>query len=130
MEGSNAQSVFLTISKQDWICESEYFFAIRDKFPVSPGHTLIISKELINDFFELSEAQSEDMFSFIKHCKTQLDVEFKPHAYNIGMNCGEVAGQTVMHFHCHLIPRFLGDMEDPRGGIRHCVSGKGYYKND
>ena len=53
--------------------------------------------------------------------------EYKPDGYNIGMNCGEVAGQTVFHFHCHVMPRYAGDMDDPRGGVRHCVEGKGDY---
>ena len=56
-----------------------------------------------------------------------LDQNFRPEGYNIGMNCGEVAGQTVMHFHCHIIPRYSGDMSNPRGGVRHCIEGKGYY---
>ena len=57
----------------------------------------------------------------------KIEKKHSPSGYNIGMNCGEDAGQTVMHFHCHIIPRYKGDMENPRGGIRHCVEGKGYY---
>ena len=56
-----------------------------------------------------------------------IEKKHKPNGYNIGMNCGESAGQTVFHFHCHLIPRYNGDMENPRGGVRHCINGKGYY---
>ena len=59
--------------------------------------------------------------------KDVVEQKYSPSGFNIGMNCGEDAGQTVMHFHCHIIPRYKGDMQDPRGGIRHCVQGKGYY---
>jgi diadenosine tetraphosphate (Ap4A) HIT family hydrolase len=51
----------------------------------------------------------------------------QPDGFNIGINCGEAAGQTVFHFHCHVIPRYVGDMHEPRGGVRHCIEGKGYY---
>jgi diadenosine tetraphosphate (Ap4A) HIT family hydrolase len=63
----------------------------------------------------------------IDKAKDLIDYEFTPDGYNIGMNCGFAAGQTVMHFHCHVIPRYFGDMENPRGGVRHCIQGKGYY---
>ena len=65
---------------------------------------------------------------FIKlKAKELIQAEYKPDGYNIGMNCGATAGQTVFHFHCHVIPRYKGDMENPRGGVRHCVAGKGNY---
>ena len=63
----------------------------------------------------------------IELAKSIIEKEHEPDGYNIGMNCGESAGQTVFHFHCHLIPRYKGDMENPRGGIRHCINGKGNY---
>ncbi|MCC8142547.1 MAG: HIT family protein [Tannerellaceae bacterium] len=118
---------FLEISKERWIGETTCFFLIRDGFPVSPGHTLIITKEVKVDYFTLSEEEIADLHIAIKKAKELIEEEFKPDGYNIGMNCGACAGQTVFHFHCHLIPRYTGDMENPRGGIRHCVQGKGYY---
>ncbi len=63
----------------------------------------------------------------IMKAKELIEKEFQPDGYNIGMNCGKAAGQTVFHFHCHVIPRYKGDMEDPTGGVRHSVEGKGYY---
>ena len=120
-------SVFLDIPKENWIYEGENFFIIYDKFPVSPGHCLIITKTLRADYFELSESEISELPLMIDTAKKLIEKEFTPAGYNIGMNCGEIAGQTVMHFHCHLIPRYKGDMDDPRGGIRHCVIGKGYY---
>ena len=73
---------------------------------------------IIDDFSEIQQSEK------LKHL---IENKFNPHGYNIGMNCGEAAGQTVFHFHCHIIPRYHGDMENPRGGVRHCVVGKGYY---
>lgn len=120
-------SVFQTIGKDKWIFEGEYFFLIRDNYPVSKGHTLIISKDLKVDYFQLSKEEIEELPKMIEKAKELVEEECSPDGYNIGMNCGEYAGQTVMHFHCHLIPRYKGDMENPRGGVRHCIKGKGYY---
>jgi diadenosine tetraphosphate (Ap4A) HIT family hydrolase len=120
-------SIFLTIPEEQKILCGEYFFVIKDRFPVSEGHCLIISKALKSDYFELSEEEKQELTRLIVATKDYIEQEYTPNGYNIGMNCGEAAGQTVMHFHCHLIPRYKGDMEDARGGIRHCVAGKGYY---
>ncbi|MBE0673763.1 MAG: HIT family protein [Bacteroidales bacterium] len=62
----------------------------------------------------------------IYKCKEMIERDLNPDGYNIGMNCGEAAGKTVFQFHCHIIPRFKGDMKNPKGGVRHCVEGKGY----
>ena len=79
------------------------------------------------DYFSLSDVEKKDLTALIDIAKDIIEKDYSPDGYNIGMNCGVVAGQTVMHFHCHVIPRYKGDMEDPRGGIRHCIEGKGYY---
>jgi diadenosine tetraphosphate (Ap4A) HIT family hydrolase len=120
-------TVFSQIPKDRIIYQGKHFFLIRDLYPVSKGHTLIISNEEREDFFELSEIERQELNELILTAKELLEKEYSPNGYNIGMNCGEVAGQTVMHFHCHVIPRYQGDMDNPRGGIRHCVEGKGYY---
>lgn len=96
-------------------------------YPVSDGHTLIISTNHKSDYFLLDEFERKELANLILKAKGIIESEFKPDGYNIGMNCGYVAGQTIMHFHCHVIPRYKGDMKDPRGGVRHCVEGKGYY---
>ena len=88
---------------------------------------LLISKGLSEDFFGLNEIERIDLLRAIQIGKDILDKRFKPSGYNIGMNCGKDAGQTVFNFHCHIIPRYSGDVEDPRGGVRHSVIGKGYY---
>ncbi|WP_088339630.1 HIT family protein [Robiginitalea sediminis] len=120
-------SVFSEIDPDNYVFESEFFFAIYDRFPVSEGHILIISKQEKKDYFELNQNEQEELPKLILKAKGILEDKHSPDGYNIGMNCGEVAGQTVMHFHCHVIPRYKGDMGDPRGGVRHCVEGKGYY---
>jgi diadenosine tetraphosphate (Ap4A) HIT family hydrolase len=105
----------------------KHFFIIEDSYPVSPGHLLIISKKSKKDYFELSLEEQIELNSMINISKNLIMEKHTPDGYNIGMNCGESAGQTVFHFHCHVIPRYRGDMENPRGGVRHCVEGKGDY---
>lgn len=124
---ASSESVFAKIPIDKWLLASDYFFVVFDQYPVSYGHSLIISKELRTDFFELTKSEREDLLRTIDGVKAMLDLTCRPDGYNIGMNCGEVAGQTVMHFHCHVIPRYAGDMANPAGGVRHCVEGKGYY---
>jgi diadenosine tetraphosphate (Ap4A) HIT family hydrolase len=111
-------SVFLSIHEERIIYRGKHFFLIRDIYPVSPGHTLIITNELKRDYFELSEEELDELPEMIQKAKELIESEFQPDGFNIGMNCGETAGQTVFHFHCHVIPRYKGDMEDPRGGVR------------
>ena len=120
------ESPFLRISREDWLIEGEHFFVIRDKYPVSEGHLLIISKVLRRDYFSLTGEEKAEVPAMIGKAAALLEGE-GPDGWNIGMNCGDAGGQTVFHFHCHVIPRYKGDMEDPRGGVRHAVAGKGYY---
>jgi diadenosine tetraphosphate (Ap4A) HIT family hydrolase len=120
-------SVFKQISNDKILLKSDYFFVIEDGFPVSPGHMLIISNEIRNDYWSLSTEEKFALTTVIDDVKGLIEKTYKPDGYNIGMNCGEAAGQTVFHFHCHVIPRYIGDMQNPRGGVRHCVEGKGYY---
>jgi diadenosine tetraphosphate (Ap4A) HIT family hydrolase len=118
---------FTEIAQDRVLHRDEHFFVIKDAFPVSPGHMLIISNQVRRDYFELTDEEREHLGKTIDVAKTLVESEHKPDGYNIGMNCGGAAGQTVFHFHCHLIPRYRGDMENPRGGVRHCINGKGYY---
>lgn len=118
---------FKSIPKSRVLSESDEFLIIRDAFPVTPGHMLIISKREVSDFFKLTDMERDRLNESIILAKSLIESDYSPDGYNIGMNCGVAAGQTVMHFHCHVIPRYNGDMGDPKGGIRHCVEGKGYY---
>lgn len=118
---------FLEIPAERHIGATTYFFLLYDGFAVSPGHILIVSKRLCTDYFELTATEKSDLDEAIQLAKETIEENYTPDGYNIGMNCGEAAGQTVFHFHCHVIPRYYGDMDDPRGGVRHCVAGKGNY---
>jgi diadenosine tetraphosphate (Ap4A) HIT family hydrolase len=102
-------------------------FAIRDAFPVSPGHTLIVPRRLVATWFDASVDERAALVDLLDVVKQQLDAELHPDGYNVGFNAGEAAGQTVAHLHLHVIPRYRGDVEDPRGGIRHVMPGKGNY---
>ena len=120
-------SIFSKISDENKIYLGEYFFMIYDGYPVAPGHILIVSNNQKLDYFSLSQEEQKELSSLIVVAKEIIEKNYTPDGYNIGMNCGEAAGQTVMHFHCHVIPRYIGDMKNPRGGVRHCIKGKGYY---
>jgi diadenosine tetraphosphate (Ap4A) HIT family hydrolase len=102
-------------------------FSILDAFPVSPGHTLVIPKRHVSDWFDLSEEEQVSLLRAVTRTKERLDQELHPDGYNIGINVGAAAGQTVWHVHVHVIPRYDGDVDDPRGGVRHCMPKKGYY---
>ena len=118
---------FTQISADRILFKDEYFFIIQDAFPVSPGHLLIISNEIKIDYFELDQNERGHLSKVILKAKFIIESNYQPDGYNIGMNCGETAGQTVFHFHCHVIPRYKGDMENPRGGVRHVIPEKGSY---
>ena len=120
-------SPFLQLPPEAHVASNALAFAIRDGFPVSPGHTLIVPRRLVATWFEATREEQVAMLELVDVVKTQLDAELQPDGYNIGINAGAAAGQTVMHLHLHLIPRFAGDVPDPRGGVRHVIPGKGNY---
>jgi diadenosine tetraphosphate (Ap4A) HIT family hydrolase len=121
------KSIFSKIPESEWLHKSSHFYIVQDKHPVNDGHLLIISKKQRRDFFEFAVDEQKELTEAIMKSKELIEKYHNPTGYNIGMNCGSFAGQTVFHFHCHVIPRYDGDMADPRGGVRHCVKGKGYY---
>jgi len=88
---------------------------------------LIISKTWKRDYFELSELERQHLDKSIFKAKELIEIDFHPDGYNIGMNCGEAAGQTIFHCHIHLIPRRKGDVPNPRGGVRHIIPNKAFY---
>ena len=118
------ESPFLNKEK---IIENENAFAIYDGFPVSKGHVLVIPKRIVAEIFDLNEDEYSSCFNLVKDVKKILEEKFKPDGFNIGINNGEKAGQTIFHAHIHVIPRYSGDVENPRGGIRHVIPGKGDY---
>lgn len=107
--------------------QNDLAFVIRDGYPVNKGHTLIILKRHIGSFFEITKEERNSLLSLLDRAKKILDKEFKPDSYNIGINDGEAAGQTVPHLHMHLIPRYEGDTDDPRGGVRWIIPDKAKY---
>lgn len=100
---------------------------IRDAFPVSPGHTLVIPLKHVESLFETSAEDRAAMFELLNVASQQLKTEFAPAGYNIGINDGAAAGQTIRHLHMHLIPRYAGDRADPRGGVRWIIPEKADY---
>lgn len=111
----------------DVIWESDHLVAFRDRYPVTPGHTLIISRRHVGTWFDLDEAERAELTTGIEAVSGLLRAEFAVDAFNVGFNAGEAAGQTVHHFHLHVIPRRHGDMEDPRGGVRGVIPDKQTY---
>ena len=109
------------------IFETAMSFAILDGFPVSDGHTLIIPKRHTPGFFELSEEEQADCIRLLNKVKAYLEAKYRPDGFNVGVNVGEAAGQTVPHVHIHLIPRYAGDVPEPRGGVRGVIPDKRSY---
>jgi diadenosine tetraphosphate (Ap4A) HIT family hydrolase len=124
-------SVFSDIDSNAWVASNELAFAIRDGFPVTSGHVLVIPKREVADWFDATPQERQALLELVDKVKSSLDAsEDPPDGYNIGMNLGAAAGQTVFHLHLHVIPRRHGDMPDPRGGVRHVIPDKGNYLDD
>lgn len=102
-------------------------WVVRDAYPVSPGHTLVIPRRHMGSFFELNPDERQGLLMLLDEARTLLQASHQPDGYNIGINDGPTAGQTVPHLHIHLIPRFQGDQEDPRGGVRWILPEKAKY---
>lgn len=102
----------------------ELVVAVRDRDPVSPGHTLIVPRRHVGTWFDATVAEQRAILTAITEIRRQLDQEIDPDGYNVGFDAGEAAGQTVMHLHVHVIPRFHGDVDDPRGGVRGVIPGR------
>ena len=122
---SNKECIFCQM--KDYILENELAYAIYDKYPVGKGHMLFIPKRHVKDFFDITKEEREAIFELIDEGKKLLDKKYSPDSYNVGINCGEHAGQTIMHVHVHLIPRYIGDMKDPTGGVRGVIPYKMKY---
>jgi diadenosine tetraphosphate (Ap4A) HIT family hydrolase/HKD family nuclease len=124
-----APSPFLRIPESEWHCANALCFAIFDSFPVSRGHVLVITRRVVPTFFDCTQPEQAALMELVGEVKRLLDQQLdpKPDGYNVGFNAGAAAGQTVPHVHVHVIPRYLGDMADPRGGVRHVIPEKGNY---
>jgi len=118
---------FCQIEAHRIVAETPLTLTLRDGFPVSPGHTLIIPKRHFADLFDATDAESAEIWQALRRAAAELTRERAPDGFNIGVNLGAAAGQTVMHLHWHLIPRYRGDQPDPRGGIRRIFPGRADY---
>lgn len=110
-----------------YIAESAYAYAVYDGFPVSEGHSLIIPKNHVENYFDLTPKEQFHLILLSNYIQKYLMVKYNPNGFNLGININEAAGQTIGHVHMHLIPRYKGDVENPMGGVRHVIPGKGFY---
>jgi ATP adenylyltransferase len=111
------------------IHENKFAFAIYDGFPVSKGHSLVIPKRIVSSVFDLNDDEYNHIFILLRDVTKILLEKFKPDGFNIGINNGTDAGQTIEHAHIHIIPRYKGDLKDPRGGVRNILpDNSGYIK--
>ena len=120
-------SVFSQIPSSDYVAVNKLAFAIRDRYQVSPGHTLVIPKRAISDWWAATVEERLAILDLVDRVREQLINESDPDGFNVGFNSGSAAGQTVDHLHVHVIPRYDNDMSDPRGGVRHVIPEKGNY---
>jgi diadenosine tetraphosphate (Ap4A) HIT family hydrolase len=118
------ECVFCLRDSLEIIAENKLALAFYDTCPVSNGHSLVIPKRHVETFFDASPEEHMAISQLIIELKSLLDKNFSPDGYNIGANVGQAAGQTVFHFHVHVIPRYHGDVEDPRGGLRKVISSR------
>lgn len=128
IEREQTTCCFCDLDKQrEVISETATAVAFNDKFPVSNGHILVIPKRHVANYFELTTHEQRALWLLVNRCKEIISKEFQPDGFNVGININESAGQTVMHVHIHLIPRYNGDVENPRGGVRGVVPEKRVY---
>jgi diadenosine tetraphosphate (Ap4A) HIT family hydrolase len=109
------------------VAKNRFCYACWDRYPASKGHMLVIPFRHVSDFFDLAGEENCAILKLVGECKRVIEKTEKPDGYNIGFNVGAVAGQTVMHCHCHVIPRYAGDTENPRGGVRGVIPHKREY---
>jgi len=114
-------------AKHQIIAENNLAYARWDNFPASLGHLEVVPKRHVVSFFDLKQTEILALYGLISEAKKQVDERYVPAGYNIGINDGEAAGRTIHHLHIHLIPRYQNDVENPRGGVRHIIPGKGNY---
>ena len=113
--------------QREIIAENKSALAVWDSYPVSQGHALIVPRRHVRTIWEMDEAEYADCFHLVREVKPLLDARFKPDGFNVGANCEVAGGQSVWHAHIHVIPRYKGDVENPRGGVRNVIPLKAKY---
>ncbi len=124
---SEVSPFFEKLEPKEQVGEIASCFAFRDKFPVSKGHSLVIPKRVVPSYFDLSFREQSACWFLVNLVKEELQKTHNPDGFNVGINSGTAAGQTVPHCHIHIIPRYNGDMENPRGGVRGVIPEKQSY---
>ncbi len=119
--------LFCCLPESRVLLRNETAIVVRDAFPVTRGHTLVIPLRHVESFFDTSAKERAAMFELLDAAKQLLQAEYAPAGFNIGINDGAAAGQTIRHLHMHLIPRYAGDRPDPRGGVRWIIPEKADY---
>ena len=104
--------------------------ALHDGFPVSPGHTLVVPRRHVGSLFDLAPEEQQDIWALVARVRERLNADHQVDGFNVGLNDGPAAGQTVLHAHVHVIPRYEGDLPDPRGGVRWVIPAKADYWSD
>lgn len=127
MVSSTPDCPFCTPSQTDAVLETAHAYARYDAHPVTPGHMLVLPKRHVSSLFALEPQEHREVWELVQQCRDLLDAEHHPDGYNIGVNVGSAAGQTIFHCHVHVIPRYIGDIEDPRGGVRGVIPEKQKY---
>ena len=121
------QSPFHPIPPDRVLAETERTLAFLDRYPVSEGHALVVPKIVAASLYDLDEELQAELWSAVRRTRLLLAERFRPDGFNIGLNDGAVAGQTVAHVHIHVIPRYRGDATDPRGGVRWVLPARARY---
>jgi len=124
----NNPCLFCHPKENEIIAENEHALLVTDTFPVSDGHCLVIPRRHIKTFFDCSPEENAAFHELTLHAKKHLDEKYSPDAYNIGSNNGLEAGQSVFHLHIHIIPRYDGDVENPKGGVRWVIPKNSQYQ--
>jgi diadenosine tetraphosphate (Ap4A) HIT family hydrolase len=127
-ESTPGDCPFCHLPTERVLAANERALAVADAFPVAVGHTLVIPKRHVGCFFDLDLSEVEAVFRLLRLTRQWLDKMHHPSGFNVGVNIGFAAGQTIMHAHVHVIPRYKGDVREPEGGVRNVIPGKGRYR--
>jgi diadenosine tetraphosphate (Ap4A) HIT family hydrolase len=119
--------VFCALLPETAVAQNDHAVAFRDRYPIAGGHTLVVPRRHVESAFELDADELAALWTLVADVRRSLAAELAPDAFTIGVNDGVAAGQTVMHAHVHVIPRWNGDVADPRGGIRRVIPAKAAY---
>jgi diadenosine tetraphosphate (Ap4A) HIT family hydrolase len=116
------------VERRDTLASNAHAVAIPDAYPVNPGHALVVSRRHVADLFDLDADEQAGLWALVPSVKQALDERHRPTGYNIGINVGVSAGQTIDHVHIHVVPRYDGDVDDPSGGVRFVIPSRGNYR--